>query len=77
MKVFLFCCAETVAELTDYTLTTKSHSNRMKQENILKKTIKLTPLKFQPLVEGNKEKLFCCCFGLQDETRKTIYQLHF
>lgn len=44
MKVFLFCCAETVAELTDYTLTTKSHSNRMKQENILKKKPSNLPL---------------------------------
>lgn len=62
--------------LADHGLTTKLHYNRMKQERMLyseQNNMKLTPLKFQPLVEGNKEKLFCCCcFGLQDETKKSL-----
>lgn len=49
----------------------------MQQEGMLhpeQNNTKLTPLKFQPLVEENKEKLFCCCcFGLQDETKKSVY----
>lgn len=62
MKDFLFCCAETVAELTDYTLTTKSHSNRMKQENILKKNHQTYPSEIPAFSRRKQGKIVLLLF---------------